>query len=152
VSRAKQIENGSVSSLRQAASVCGVSAPVVRRWLSLGLLSEPPWTLQRLREVRDIIDPNRTRRGSRAAHGTWTRWNMGCSCVRCREVQATAAQTRGRTRAQARLPVELRDRLLSAIYAGQPFRAALSDLGLTSNQVWGSPRPTRSGRPHWRPP
>jgi hypothetical protein len=26
---------------------------------------------------------------------------------------------------------------LDAIYAGQPFRAVLRDLGLTSNQVWG---------------
>jgi hypothetical protein len=30
----------------------------------------------------------------------------------------------------------MRQRLLDAIYAGQPFHAVLSDLGLTSNQVW----------------
>jgi hypothetical protein len=41
------------------------------------------------------------------------------------------------TRAQQRLPVELRQQLLDAIYAGQPFRTVLRDLGLTSNQVWG---------------
>ena len=52
-----QVENGSVSSVRQAASVCGVSAPVLRRWLTLGLLSQPPWTLQQLREIRDNLDP-----------------------------------------------------------------------------------------------
>ena len=32
-----------VTSLRQAAALCNVTPPVVRRWLSLGLLPEPPW-------------------------------------------------------------------------------------------------------------
>ena len=31
----------------------------------------------------------------------------------------------------------MREQLLDAIYAGQPFRQAVRDLGLTSNQVWG---------------
>jgi hypothetical protein len=31
----------------------------------------------------------------------------------------------------------VRRKLLGAIYRGQPFRAILRDLGLTSNQVWG---------------
>ena len=31
----------------------------------------------------------------------------------------------------------MRQQLLEAIYAGQPFRAVVRDLGLTSNQVWG---------------
>jgi hypothetical protein len=31
----------------------------------------------------------------------------------------------------------VRQQLLDAIYARQPFRTVLSDLGLTSNQVWG---------------
>ena len=31
----------------------------------------------------------------------------------------------------------MRQQLLDAIYVGQPFRTALGDLGLTSNQVWG---------------
>jgi hypothetical protein len=39
--------------------------------------------------------------------------------------------------AQARLPADVRQQLLDAIYAGQPFRGALRDLALTSNQVWG---------------
>jgi hypothetical protein len=42
-----------------------------------------------------------------------------------------------RARAQDRLPIELRERLLAAIYAGQPFRQVLGDLGLPPNQVWG---------------
>jgi hypothetical protein len=37
----------------------------------------------------------------------------------------------------ARLPIEVRQQLLEAIYAGTSFRAALDALGLTSNQVWG---------------
>ena len=42
-----------------------------------------------------------------------------------------------RGRAQVLLPIELRQQLLDAIYAGQPFRRTLRDLGLTPNQVWG---------------
>jgi hypothetical protein len=83
VSRRKQIENGSVFSVRQAAAACNVSPPVVRRWLSLGLLSAPPWTVEQLRTVRDLTDPQRHRPGSSAAHGTMARWNSGCSCARC---------------------------------------------------------------------
>ena len=36
-----------------------------------------------------------------------------------------------------------RQQLLDAIYAGQPFRQILRDLGLTSNQVWGLTRTDR---------
>jgi len=52
-------------------------------------------------------------------------------------MQSDAARARGRRKAQERLPRELRQRLLDAIYAGQSFRRVLRDLGLTSNQVWG---------------
>jgi len=126
-----------VSSVRQAAAACAVTEPVARRWLSLGLLPEPPWTLQQLREVRDLTDPEDRRRGSRAAHGTMARWNAGCSCTECRQMQSDAARERGRAKSQRRLPVEVRKQLLDAIYAGRPFRQILRDLGLTSNQVWG---------------
>jgi hypothetical protein len=34
----------------------------------------------------------------------------------------------------------MRQQLLDAIYEGQPFRTVLSDLELTSNQVWGLAR------------
>ena len=47
---------------------------------------------------------------------------------------------RGRAWAQERLPAEVRQHLLNAIYSGQPFRTVLRDLGLTSNQVWGLTR------------
>ena len=46
-----------VTSIRQAAAVCNVTPPVVRRWLSLELITEPPWTLQQLHQVRDETDP-----------------------------------------------------------------------------------------------
>jgi hypothetical protein len=52
-------------------------------------------------------------------------------------MQSDAARARGRHKAQERLPPEVRQRLLDAIYAGQSFRRALGDLGLTSNQIWG---------------
>ena len=137
VSRRMQIGNGSLSSVRQAAAACNVSPPVVRRWLSLGLLSAPPWTVEQLRRVRDVTDAQRHRLGSSAAHGTMARWNSGCGCARCRQIQSDAARARGRRKAQQRLPPEVRQRLLDAIYAGQSFRRVLRDLGLTSNQIWG---------------
>ena len=95
VSRRKQIENGSVFSVRQAAAACNVTPPVVRRWLSLGLITGPPWTRQQLQEVRDLTDPQHHRLGSSAAHGTMARWNSGCSCARCRQMQSDAARARG---------------------------------------------------------
>jgi hypothetical protein len=137
VSRRPQIENGSVSSARQAAAAAGVSPPVVRRWLDLGLISAPPWTLQQLQKVRDSTDPQGQRRGSHAAHGTWTRWNQGCSCEQCRCLQSDTARVRGRAKAQTRLSMEVRQQLLKALSAGQPFREVLRDLGLTPNAVWG---------------
>jgi hypothetical protein len=136
VSWRNQIENGSLFSVRQAAAACNVSPPVVRRWLSLGLLPAPPWTVEQLRSVRDVTDPQRHRPGSSVAHGTMARWNSGCSCARCRQMQSDAARARGRRKAQERLPPEMRQQLLVAIYAGQPFRRVLCDLGLSPNQVW----------------
>lgn len=126
-----------VTSVRQAAAASGVSPPVVRRWLSLGLIPGPPWTREQLQEVRERTDPEGRRRGTRAAHGTITRWNAGCSCTKCRLFQSAEARARGRRRAQARLQVEKRRQLLEVIYGGKPFRAVLADLSLTSNQVWG---------------
>jgi hypothetical protein len=64
-------------------------------------------------------------------------WRGGCRCDQCRRKHADRARTLGRARAQKRLPVKLRERLLDAIYAGQPFRKAVRDLGLTANRVWG---------------
>ena len=123
--------------MRQAAAACNVSPPVVRRWLSLGLIPGPPWTRQQLHQVRKLTDPQGRRRGPQAAHGTLTRWLEGCDCDRCREAQNHAARARFGRKAQERLPAGVRKQLLDAIYGGQPFRTALRDLGLTSNQVWG---------------
>jgi hypothetical protein len=52
-------------------------------------------------------------------------------------VQSDAARARGRAKAEKRQPVEVRDRLLAAIHARQPFRTILRELDLTSNQVFG---------------
>jgi hypothetical protein len=117
--------------------MCNVTPPVVRRWLSLGLIPRPPWTMQQLHQIRDDTDPQGRRRGPQATHGTLTRWLEGCDCDQCREAQNDAAKARFRRKAQERLPAEVRQQLLDAIYGGQPFRSALRDLGLTSNRVWG---------------
>jgi hypothetical protein len=42
MSRRKQIENGYVSSVHQAAAACNVSRSAVERWLSRGLLRDKP--------------------------------------------------------------------------------------------------------------
>ena len=89
-----------------------------------------------MHQVRDETDPQGRRRGPQVPHGTLTRWLEGCGCDPCRLAMNAATKARGRARAQKRLPVELRQQLLDAIHAGQPFRTALRDLGLTSNQVW----------------
>ena len=133
-------EADQVTSIRQAAGVCNVIPPVVRRWLFLRLITEPPWTRAQLLQVRDLTDPESRRRGPQVAHGTLTRWLEGCDCDECREAQNDASRVRRRARAQKRLPVQMRQQLLNAIYAGQPFRAVLRDLGLT---------PTRSVSSGW---
>jgi hypothetical protein len=129
-----------VDSVRQAAAVCNVS-PVVRRWLSLGLIPGPPWTPEQLHEVRDLTDPEGRRPGNRAAHGTITapsRGGMpGYSCAQCREFESDKVRARGRRKAQERLPAQVRQQLLNAIHDRRPFRQALRELDLTSNQVWG---------------
>ena len=94
--------------------------------------------MQQLQKVRDETDPQGSRRGTRAVHGTMARWNAGCSCAECRRLQSDEARARGRARAQKRLPADVRQQLPDAIYSGRPFRTVLRDLGLTSNQVWGT--------------
>jgi hypothetical protein len=73
-------------------------------------------------------------------HGTSAGWHTGCRCTHCRRAHSDTQRAFGRSRVQKRLPVELRQRLLDAIYAGERFRTTLRDLGLTPNQVWGLAR------------
>jgi hypothetical protein len=124
-------------SIRRAAAVCDVTRFVVRAWIDRGLLPEPPWTAQQLDEVRDTTELGP---GPQAPHGTPARWSNGCDCVLCRKAHSDTLRAHGRARAQKRLPAEVRQQLLDAIYKGQPFRQVLRDLGLTPNQIWGLAR------------
>jgi hypothetical protein len=74
---------------------------------------------------------------TKAEHGTSAGWHSSCRCTLCRQAHSDKQRAFGRARAQKRLPVELRQQLLEAIYARKPFRAVLRDLGLTPNRVWG---------------
>jgi hypothetical protein len=77
---------------------------------------------------------------SEEAHGTSAGWHSGCRCTHCRRAHSDAQRAWRLARAQERLPVEVRQQLLDAIFAGQPFRTVLRDLGLTSNRVFGLTR------------
>jgi hypothetical protein len=62
-----------VGSVRQAASASGVSPFVVRRWISQGVLDEPPWTLDEVQKVRDTQHPGPPISGGARQHGTLER-------------------------------------------------------------------------------
>jgi hypothetical protein len=70
-----------ITSTRQAAAVCNVSPPVVRRWLSLGLIPKPPWTRVQREEVRNLTDPGGRRR-------------CGGVLMKCLDPRASACQHR----------------------------------------------------------
>jgi hypothetical protein len=74
---------------------------------------------------------------SEAPHGTSARWHTGCRCIFCRRAHSDTKRAWRQARARKRLPVEVRQQLLDAVYAGQPFRTVLRDLDLTPSQVWG---------------
>jgi hypothetical protein len=54
---------------------------------------------------------------TKARHGTSAGWHTGCRCILCRSAHAETQKAFGRARAQRRLPVEVRQQLLDAIYS-----------------------------------
>jgi hypothetical protein len=78
-----------------------------------------------------------------ARHGTSAGWHTGCRCTPVPPSTQRHTESIWQARAQKRLPAEVRQQLLDAIYAGQSFRSVLGDLNLTPNQVWGMARVDR---------
>jgi uncharacterized protein with von Willebrand factor type A (vWA) domain len=74
---------------------------------------------------------------SEAVHGTSVRWHAGCHCTQCRRAHSDTTRAWRQARARKRLPVDLRQQLREAIYAGQPFRTVIHDLELTPNRCGG---------------
>ena len=129
-----------VTSVRQAASACGVSPFVLRTWISQGVLAQPPWTLEQLHAVRDAQDPGPR---TQAPHGTTARWNDGCSCAACRMAHRDIARVRKRRSAQARLPIEVS----STSHDSRPSECAGAPSPPTLPGGSGpAPRPVRRGR------
>ena len=141
-----------VTSVRQAAAVCNVTPPVVRRWLSLGLITEPPWTMQQLHQVRDETDPQGLRRGPQVTHGTMTRWMEGCAGTDAAKRRTTlrgpayGPSARAVPRRAAATPSGL-SLPTSAVPDGAPRPGPDLQPGLG-----GSPRPTRNDPQRLRPP
>ena len=90
----------------------GASLVAVSTWHPPALPMSPPYghlppegyESQPERDARELLG----RLAALGQHGTWTRWNQGCSCPQCRQVQSDGARTRGRAKAQARFPTETR--------------------------------------------
>jgi hypothetical protein len=80
---------------------------------------------------------------AKGKHGTSAGWHTGCRCAQCRRAHSDTQRRFRRARAQKRLPAEVRQQLVDAIYAGKSFRSVLRDLNLTPNQVWGMARVDR---------
>ena len=102
-----------------------------------GLISAAPWTLEQLNDVRDLTDPEGRWRGPQAVHGTLPAGWKGASATDVGKRRTTAPVHASGARPQARLPLQVRQRLLDAIHASHPFRTVLRELRLTRNQVWG---------------
>ena len=84
-----------------------------------------------------VLESTSVRAVTKTRHGTSGGWHRGCRCTLCQGAHAATQKAFGIAWAQQRLPVEVRQRVLDGIYAGQPFCAVVRDLGLIPNQVWG---------------
>jgi hypothetical protein len=84
---------------------------------------------------------------SEAVHGTSARWHAGCHCSLCRQAHSDTKRAWRQAQAQKRLPLEVRQQLLDAIYSRRPFRTVLRELELTLIRCGNRPRTTRNGPP-----
>ena len=123
-----------VSTVRAAAGIAGVTVATVQWWLAQKLLSAPPWSIDELRAVADTRLPARPRG---VAHGTDECWRAGCTHQDCRDAHRAAIETRRDTHRESVFPPGTRQRLLTLIADGVAFDDAVDEVGVTGYVVWG---------------
>lgn len=128
-----------VTTQAEAARLLGVTPMTVRRWISTGLLAEPPWTRRTLRVAARLATRRRETHGSppigsSAEHGTASRWRAGCDCDACRAAH-TGDTTSRRAAARATWWAQREAAFLDDLASGATYREALEAQEISANAV-----------------
>lgn len=128
-----------VTTQAAAARLLGVTPMTVRRWMSVGLLTEPPWTRRTLQAAaRSAARRREAHRspaiGSAAEHGTVSRWRAGCDCDACRAAHNEDTTTR-RAVARAAWWAQREEAFLLDLAEGMVYSDALQTHDISAQAV-----------------
>lgn len=126
---------------RAAASVAACVTPAtIRQWIAKGWLDPAgPWSRADL-TAAGRNSRQRAGRGTTAAHGTASRWMVGCRCRRCAEAHTAETTAAWDRRRQAQWDAGPADRLIAAILQAGSYRDALDAAGVSAQAVTGQRR------------